>query len=340
MELNKTVNRLLMEDAEGISRSLRLRTYAVLCLDEECGLLEWVNHTHSLRQCVVESMTIMGKTPPRLQELLAPYNEMQKTHGMDIEKLVEEYRRLVLNNNKPCLHRWFLKTFQDATKWLEARESFTRSMAVWSIVGHIVGLGDRHAENILIDSVSGDCVFVDFDCLFDKGLSLSVPEIVPFRLTPNIVDAFGVLGIEGLFRQSMEVALRALRENKESLLSILDPFLNDPTVAWSRKGRAQLNSASSKSSRVVTESSSNDAKETLLRIRGRLEGVYNIHHPKLNAILKRYEEQKKAPPSKGLCAQRGEDFHLSVQGQVQRLIEEAIAEENLAQMYIGWQPWL
>ena len=49
------------------------------------------------------------------------------------------------------------------------------------MVGHIIGLGDRHGENILIDTVSGECVHVDFDCLFDKGLLLGRPEVVPFR---------------------------------------------------------------------------------------------------------------------------------------------------------------
>ena len=51
------------------------------------------------------------------------------------------------------------------------------------MVGHIVGLGDRHGENILFDSTTGDCVHVDFSCLFDKGLQLQKPELVPFQLT-------------------------------------------------------------------------------------------------------------------------------------------------------------
>jgi Phosphatidylinositol 3- and 4-kinase len=46
----------------------------------------------------------------------------------------------------------------------------------------------RHGENILIDTTCGECVHVDFDCLFDKGLTLLRPEIVPFRLTPNMVS--------------------------------------------------------------------------------------------------------------------------------------------------------
>jgi serine/threonine-protein kinase ATR len=40
------------------------------------------------------------------------------------------------------------------------------------MIGYIVGLGDRHGENILIDETNGECVHVDFDCLFGKGLTL------------------------------------------------------------------------------------------------------------------------------------------------------------------------
>ena len=38
-----------------------------------------------------------------------------------------------------------------------------------SMVGYILGLGDRHGENILLDSTIGDCVHVDFNCLFNKA---------------------------------------------------------------------------------------------------------------------------------------------------------------------------
>lgn len=32
-----------------------------------------------------------------------------------------------------------------------------------------------------VDCSSGDVVHVDFSCLFDKGLTLAKPEMVPFR---------------------------------------------------------------------------------------------------------------------------------------------------------------
>lgn len=37
------------------------------------------------------------------------------------------------------------------------------------MAGYILGLGDRHGENISLDSTCGDVVHVDFNCLFNKG---------------------------------------------------------------------------------------------------------------------------------------------------------------------------
>ena len=49
-----------------------------------------------------------------------------------------------------------------------SRLGYCRTAAVMSMVGYILGLGDRHGENILFDSTNGDCVHVDFNCLFNK----------------------------------------------------------------------------------------------------------------------------------------------------------------------------
>lgn len=40
-----------------------------------------------------------------------------------------------------------------------------------------------------------------------QGLTLNEPEVVPFRLTQNMIDAFGVAGVEGVFRKTCEVSL-------------------------------------------------------------------------------------------------------------------------------------
>lgn len=112
--------------------------------------------------------------------------------------------------------------------------AYVRTTAVISIVGYILGLGDRHGENILFDSICGDTVHVDFNCLFNKGETFDWPERVPFRLTHNMVSAMGPLGVEGMFRKACACTLKVLRDNKNTLMSIVTPFVYDPLVSWPR----------------------------------------------------------------------------------------------------------
>lgn len=43
-----------------------------------------------------------------------------------------------------------------------------RSVSGYHAYGTDASLGDRHGENILLDSGSGASIHVDFNCLFDK----------------------------------------------------------------------------------------------------------------------------------------------------------------------------
>ena len=58
---------------------------------------------------------------------------------------------------------------------------------------------------------------------------------MPFRLTQNFVDAMGVTGYEGLFRKAGEVTMEILRDNSDMLMSVLESFIHDPLLEWSRK---------------------------------------------------------------------------------------------------------
>jgi serine/threonine-protein kinase ATR len=94
-------------------------------------------------------------------------------------------------------------------------------------VGWVVGLGDRHSENILFDTKTGDCMHVDLACLFDKGKSLECAEVVPFRLTQNLIDGLpGMCGYEGIFRIACESTMTVMRQNKDLLMDVLEPFVH------------------------------------------------------------------------------------------------------------------
>jgi serine-protein kinase ATM len=109
---------------------------------------------------------------------------------------------------------------------------FFFSVASSSIVGHVIGLGDRHIYNILIDTRTAEVVHIDLGVAFDAGMFLKVPELVPFRLTRDIVDGFGIVGVDGAFRRCCEKTLSVLRSQTFVLLSILDVFRHDPLCLW------------------------------------------------------------------------------------------------------------
>jgi Phosphatidylinositol 3- and 4-kinase len=95
---------------------------------------------------------------------------------------------------------------------------------------HRCSLGDRHCENILLDTTTGDVVHVDFNMLFWKGTTLAVKEVVPFRLTPHLVDALGPSGVDGIFREVCEITMRLLRTHRDTMLCVLQPFIYDPVM--------------------------------------------------------------------------------------------------------------
>jgi phosphatidylinositol kinase/protein kinase (PI-3 family) len=76
---------------------------------------------------------------------------------------------------------------------------------------------------------------VDFNCIFEKGLQFNIPERVPFRLTHNMTDAFGVTGYKGAFVRSCEICMRVLRANREGLLCVLETLVHDPLVEWTKR---------------------------------------------------------------------------------------------------------
>lgn len=76
-----------------------------------------------------------------------------------------------------------------------SRLAYCRTSAVMCMVGHILGLGDRHGENILFDATCGDCVHVDFNCLFKKvSCFVARQENVRFPATKELIGQQRITG--------------------------------------------------------------------------------------------------------------------------------------------------
>jgi serine/threonine-protein kinase ATR len=294
MEFNSMINRSLKRDAESSRRQLYIKTYAVTPLNEECGIIEWVDGLKTLRDILLALYKTLGISP-NYREI-----ELCCEQATKHESKIFYYTEKVLGMFPPVFHKWFVQQFPEPSAWFAARLRYTRSAAVMSMVGTILGLGDRHGENILFEEGNGGTFHVDFNCLFDKGLTFSRPERVPFRLTHNMVDAMGIYGYEGPFRKSSELTLKLLRQHEETLMTILEAFVYDPTLD------------------LLAKKTEQKKREGTIVVPQTAQGVLDSIKRKVKGLLP------------------GESVPLGVEGQVDELIQQATNLQYLAGMYIGW----
>ena len=155
----------------------------------------------------------------------------RSTTSGDKVALIEVFKE-IRKNYHPVMRHFFTERNRMPLAWFESRLKYSRSVATTSIVGHVLGLGDRHISNILIDSHSGEVVHIDLGIAFEQGKLLTVPERIPFRLTADMVDGFGISGTEGVFRRCAEETLRVLREGSNVIKTVLEVFKYDPLHSW------------------------------------------------------------------------------------------------------------
>jgi DNA-dependent protein kinase catalytic subunit len=82
-------------------------------------------------------------------------------------------------------------------------------LACFSISSYIIGVGDRHLENFLLDLSSGRLIGIDFGHAFGSATQyISVPELMPFRLTKQLTNFLLPLDTDGLLKHNMIHTLR------------------------------------------------------------------------------------------------------------------------------------
>ena len=92
---------------------------------------------------------------------------------------------------------------------------------------------NRHPSNLMLHSISGRILHIDFGDCFEVAMHREkFPEKVPFRLTRMLINAMEVSGVEGSYRSTCERTMGVLRDNKDSLVTMLEAFVHDPLFSW------------------------------------------------------------------------------------------------------------
>lgn len=325
-QLFRLLNELFVESRED---TLRLRTFQVVPLSPCAGIMEWVLNTVTLGEMLTGNTSPQEgahhryfPSPLDWDHQTCRKHMQQAAMQGSADKLQQAFLEL-RKHFRPVMHLVFLERFPSPMDWHRARLAYARSAAVSSMVGYIVGIGDRHPNNILFDTQTAEVVHIDFGIVFDQGKALRVPELVPFRLTRDMVSVLGCLGTCGPFKHCCEATMAVLRNSSPLVTAIIEVFVHDPVYIWSlspRKARqADLGADHPEVVNVVwtvaagggASASGNEmARRALLALKGKLHG------------------------------ERESSAALGVSAHVGWLIHEAVETANLSRMYFGWSPWL
>ncbi|KAK0711501.1 hypothetical protein B0H67DRAFT_491184 [Lasiosphaeris hirsuta] len=294
-------------------RNLGIRTYKVLPLTNSSGIIEFVPDTIPLHEYL---MPAHERYHPKDLKGSQCRKEISNAQTKTVDHRVGAFRK-VTDKFHPVMRYFFMEYFPDPDEWFLRRTAYTRATAAISMLGHVLGLGDRHGHNILLDCKTGEVVHIDLGVAFEMGRVLPVPELVPFRMTRDIVDGMGITKTEGVFRRCCEFTLDALREETYSIMTILDVLRYDPLYSWSISPvrMAKLQNARGAGADGGDEGGGDDQA-------GDVEGKRTVNEPSeadraLEVVRKKLSKT------------------LSVMATVNDLINQATDERNLAVLYSG-----
>ncbi|KAI1620071.1 ataxia telangectasia mutated family protein [Exophiala viscosa] len=314
------VSDLLKDHRATRQRNLGIRTYKVIPLTTNTGIIEFVKDTIPLHDYLLPAH---ARYFPKDFKPAKCRKDVGDAQTKPLDQRIRAYRQVTANFH-PVMRFFFMENFQDPDDWFYKRLNYSRSTAAISILGHVLGLGDRHGHNILLDEKSGEVVHIDLGVAFEAGRILPIPEVVPFRLTRDLVDGMGLTGVEGVFRRCCNFTLEALRREQEAIMTILDVLRYDPLHSWSisplRLAKMQENNEQAEAAAGASV----------------VSGVGFAGGDPIGIASRRdANEPSEANRALTIVAKKLGKA-LSVEATVNELIRQATDERNLAVLYCGW----
>lgn len=316
---------LLQEHRSTRQRNLGIRTYKVVPLTHSAGIIEFVQNTVPLHEYLLPAHT---RYFPKDMKSNACRKKIADVQNKKPEERLKAYRE-VTQQFQPVMRFFFMERFLDPDEWFQKRLNYSRTTAAISILGHVLGLGDRHGHNILLDEQSGEVVHIDLGVAFESGRVLPVPEVVPFRLTRDLVDGMGISGVEGPFRRCCEFTLEALRKSQDSIMTILDVLRFDPVYSWSMSPLRIQRIQQQQEQEAAAQAAREGTATTVVGDEDEEPGAKKSDGKSSKSEASE-AERALGVVSKKLAA------NLSVEATVNELIREATDEKNLAVLYCGW----
>uniref|UniRef100_A0A8C8B914 DNA-dependent protein kinase catalytic subunit n=1 Tax=Otus sunia TaxID=257818 RepID=A0A8C8B914_9STRI len=363
-QLFDVMNIILSQDATCSQRNMQLKTYQVIPMTTRLGLIKWLENTCTLKDFLKNSMSeeedinYNSKKGPR-----ATYSEwLSKTGGK--AQGISRYHVMYRNARRTetvtsfrsressvpgdLLRRAFVKMSTSPETFLSLRSHFASSHALMCISHWILGIGDRHLSNFMINKEKGGMVGIDFGYAFGSATQfLPVPELMPFRLTRQFVNLMMPVREWGLIYSVMVHTLRAYRVDPDLLISTMDVFVKEPSLDWKNFEQRQLKKGGTWIKEINTSEVNWYPLQKVNYVKRKLTGAnpatitcdeLRLGHEK-SPYYSDFAAVARGNADHNIRAKEPEDG-LSEETQVRCLIDQATDPNILGRVWEGWEPWM
>ena len=256
-QLMRAMNATLDASAPCAARGLRMRTYAVAPLSTSVGLLEWMDGTETLMgfmEGAIRRGTDQRQVDAELKQIASAHRKymeygnklaakgpkafcqsmIAETASADKRELagrrLEAAQALAPRN---LLGRGILAHAAGAESFLAMRATFASSLAALTVAQYVLGIGDRHLDNFMIEPATGRAIAIDFGMAFGHATyMLPVPELMAVRLTAQMTSFLQPLDTSVLLKAAMQHTLGALQDKRDDLLRLMEVFVAEPLLDW------------------------------------------------------------------------------------------------------------
>eukprot|EP00808_Paulinella_micropora_P005923 g448.t1 len=354
-QLFVTMNQELAADPTCARRGFSTRTYGVIPLTTRLGIVEWCRNTQPVKSIIemelLNHQMTMGTKLNEYIEMLEKLYQKETGKKLKKEEGAKLMRELLLNVEGSKIARAFTEFSETIPTnvlskalfahcstpeaFLVVRARFAASFVTFNICSYILGIGDRHLDNFLLDTSDGSVIGIDFGHAFGSATSLlPVPELVPFRCVRQLQHLMSPLDTVALFKLDMATILRTLHAPaaRENILTVMEVFVKEPHMEWvsQAKEKAKRDGLDLAASGEAGSGLLNYPMEKLARAKSKLSRANPAYilceEVKENAFFKQEQEPVlkllTGDPSRHVRARRRKMCE-SVEEQVECLIELA-----------------
>jgi transformation/transcription domain-associated protein len=217
---------------------------------------------------------------------------------------------------KTLLRDWAVRNFKSATDYWTFRKMFTLQLSLSCLVEHALHLTRLNADMMYLHQDSGLVNISYFKFDVDNTTCELASNWMPFRLTPNIVEFCGSIGIAGPLTASTIATARCLVHPNFKLPAILRAILRDEIYAVHKKRLLD--------EKPIDPNADLSEDPTMAEIDS--EKVIAVVNKAVQSIMTRLNNLS--------------HFEISETNQMNTLVQTATNPDNLCRMDPTFHPWL